>query len=146
MKKSLVVAIDFSPVSNQVLKTARSLAEALGAKIVLVHANPPTFVTGEQIVDPAVIVQASQEAEKSANKRLAKEEKSLLARGIETEARMLTERAPDSVLRVAEETNADFIIMGSHGHTALYDLLVGSTTTAVLRKASCPVIVVPAER
>jgi nucleotide-binding universal stress UspA family protein len=33
--------------------------------------------------------------------------------------------------------------MGSHGHTALYDLLVGSTTHQVLRKAKCPVVIVP---
>jgi nucleotide-binding universal stress UspA family protein len=36
--------------------------------------------------------------------------------------------------------------MGSHGHTAFYDLLVGSTTQGVLKKAPCPVLIVPAEK
>ena len=36
--------------------------------------------------------------------------------------------------------------MGSHGHGAIYELLVGSVTEGVLRKARCPVLVVPSER
>jgi nucleotide-binding universal stress UspA family protein len=36
--------------------------------------------------------------------------------------------------------------MGSHGHTALYDLIAGSTTTRVLKGAPCPVVVVPAQK
>ncbi|MBI4621943.1 MAG: universal stress protein [Verrucomicrobia bacterium] len=43
----------------------------------------------------------------------------------------------------AEKNAADFIVMGSHGHTALYDLVVGSTTHGVLRRATCPVVIVP---
>jgi nucleotide-binding universal stress UspA family protein len=44
----------------------------------------------------------------------------------------------------AEKCGADYIVMGSHGHTALYDLLVGSTTHGVLMRAKCPVVIVPA--
>lgn len=38
---------------------------------------------------------------------------------------------------------ADAIVLGSHGHGALYDLLVGSVAEGVLRRAPCPVVVVP---
>ena len=41
---------------------------------------------------------------------------------------------------------AEYIVMGSHGHGAMYDLLVGSTTHGVLKKAPCPVVVVPRKR
>jgi universal stress protein A len=34
-------------------------------------------------------------------------------------------------------------VLGSHGHTAFYDLLVGSTAAGVLKHAPCPVVVVP---
>jgi len=37
-------------------------------------------------------------------------------------------------------------VMGSHGHTALYDLLLGSTTHGVLFRAPCPVVIVPPKR
>jgi len=35
-------------------------------------------------------------------------------------------------------------VVGSHGHGAFYDLLVGSTTHGLLLRASCPVLIVPA--
>jgi nucleotide-binding universal stress UspA family protein len=47
------------------------------------------------------------------------------------------------ILAQAKIEDADYIVMGSHGHTALYDLLVGSTTYQVLRRTSCPVLIVP---
>jgi len=46
----------------------------------------------------------------------------------------------------AARRSADYIVMGSHGHTALYDLLVGSTTGGLLKGSPCPVIVIPARR
>ncbi len=50
----------------------------------------------------------------------------------------------EKVLHQAEEQNADLIVMGSHGHGALYHFLVGSVTAGVVRGAKCPVLVVPA--
>ena len=46
----------------------------------------------------------------------------------------------------AKKLGADYIVMGSHGHTALYDLLVGSTTHGVLMRAACPVVITPAQK
>ena len=50
------------------------------------------------------------------------------------------------ILEQAKALAADYIVMGSHGHTAFYDLLVGTTTHGVLKKAPCPVLVVPKAR
>jgi nucleotide-binding universal stress UspA family protein len=38
---------------------------------------------------------------------------------------------------------ADYVIMGSHGHGKLYDFLVGSTASGIIKKATCGVIIVP---
>jgi len=37
-------------------------------------------------------------------------------------------------------------VMGSHGHGAVYNLLVGSVTAGVLKSAKCPVLVVPSKK
>jgi nucleotide-binding universal stress UspA family protein len=47
------------------------------------------------------------------------------------------------ILDAARKLDATYIVIGSHGHNAIYDLLVGTTTHGVLRKVSCPVVVVP---
>ncbi|MDH3345803.1 MAG: universal stress protein, partial [Kiritimatiellaceae bacterium] len=51
--------------------------------------------------------------------------------------------AADLILEKAEEVKADMIVMGSHGHGMLRKVLTGSVTEAVLRKASCGVLIIP---
>ena len=48
-----------------------------------------------------------------------------------------------TILARARELSADYIVIGSHGHGAFYDLIVGSTTSWVLKEATCPVLVIP---
>ena len=58
----------------------------------------------------------------------------------------ITGQPVDSILTKARATKAAYIVLGSHGHGAMFDLLMGSTTQGVLRKVRCPVLVVPMER
>jgi nucleotide-binding universal stress UspA family protein len=46
------------------------------------------------------------------------------------------------ILRVAQESKCDLIVMGTHGRTGLAHLLMGSVAEKVVRKAACPVLVV----
>jgi len=47
------------------------------------------------------------------------------------------------ILQQADERNCDIIVMGSHGHGKLADMLIGSTARRVLRQSQKPVFVVP---
>jgi nucleotide-binding universal stress UspA family protein len=51
-----------------------------------------------------------------------------------------------TILKVAEEQQADLVAMPTTGHHGFLDALRGSTTERVLRHAPCPVLAVPAER
>lgn len=70
----------------------------------------------------------------------------LKARGLPVEAVQVTGFPPLCILEQAKKRSANYIVIGSHGHTAFYDLLVGSTTSGVLKRATCPVVVVPAPK
>jgi nucleotide-binding universal stress UspA family protein len=48
------------------------------------------------------------------------------------------------ILRVAQETGCDMIVLGTHGRTGLGRLLMGSVAEQVLRMAPCPVLTVRA--
>ena len=52
----------------------------------------------------------------------------------------------EAVLETAAEVGADWIVLGSHGHGALYDLLVGSTVEGVMSVAKVPIVVIPDHR
>jgi nucleotide-binding universal stress UspA family protein len=48
----------------------------------------------------------------------------------------------DTLVRIARDRDAAMVVVGSHGHRAVRELIVGSTTRAVIRSAPCPVGVV----
>jgi nucleotide-binding universal stress UspA family protein len=50
--------------------------------------------------------------------------------------------AATEILRLAKETQADVIVMGTHGRTGLVRVLMGSVAEQVVRKAPCPVVTV----
>jgi nucleotide-binding universal stress UspA family protein len=49
----------------------------------------------------------------------------------------------DEIISAAEEHGAELLVMGSHGHGALYHLFSGSVVTGVLKRMDRPVLVVP---
>lgn len=56
--------------------------------------------------------------------------------------RLAEGHAVEEILREAEESSCDLIVMGSHGRTGLYDRLMGGVAEAVLRRSTRPVLVV----
>ncbi len=62
--------------------------------------------------------------------------------GIQTETVLPEGRADAMIVDVANQKNADLIVIGSHGRTGLERALLGSTTERVLNQTSCPVLVV----
>jgi len=81
--------------------------------------------------------------ERNAARRLGELEARVRTAQLPVETLQLTGAPVRQILEQAERFGADFIVMGSHGHTALYDLLVGSTTHGVLLRAPCPVVITP---
>jgi nucleotide-binding universal stress UspA family protein len=62
------------------------------------------------------------------------------AHGARVETLILEGDPVDMILRAAEETHSDVIVMGTHGRTGLGRLLLGSVAESVIRKAPCPVL------
>jgi nucleotide-binding universal stress UspA family protein len=84
--------------------------------------------------------------EKTAAKHLEKVKAALSAQAIPVEIAQFSGAPVVHIIEQAEKYDADYIVMGSHGHTAFYDLLVGSTTHGVLKRAKCPVLIVPPKK
>ncbi|MGA2016941.1 MAG: universal stress protein [Opitutaceae bacterium] len=140
--KTVLAAIDFSPVTDPVLALAATLGLSMDARVLLLNVvpSPPPLAAYQMGEDEEAQLLAA--TEKDASRRLG----SLAARlaGVATETLTATGVPADEIVREASASGADLIVLGSHGHTALYDLLVGSTAHGVLKKAACPVLVVPA--
>jgi nucleotide-binding universal stress UspA family protein len=70
----------------------------------------------------------------------------LEAAGLKVECVALVGLPVDDILEQAAGYGASYIVMGSHGHGALYHLFSGSVVNGVLKRANCPVVVVPARK
>jgi nucleotide-binding universal stress UspA family protein len=142
--KTILVPIDFSDVTPRVLEKATELARALEGRLVVLHViQPPVNLSAS---DPVLIENTTRitaAAEKAADKHLERLEKGLLADFGPVRVQRVTGAPVARILDEAEKLSADYIVLGSHGHTAVYDLLVGSTAHGVLKRSSCPVIIVP---
>lgn len=62
--------------------------------------------------------------------------------GYRVEERLVPGHAEEGILATVRETGADLLVMGAYGHSRIRELLVGSTTTALLRASEVPVLVI----
>ncbi|KXU34074.1 hypothetical protein AXK11_09105 [Cephaloticoccus primus] len=142
--KTILAPIDFSRASNSVLKVAINLAREHNARIVLLHiVQPPVLISeyGAIMTNVQDIVAIS---ERTSAKELDKRQKSVArSAGVPVEVAQATGAPVRSIIEQAKKTKADYIVVGSHGHSALYDLFAGSTASGLIRRAPCPVVVVP---
>lgn len=144
--KTILAPIDFSKVSDAVVEEAASLARALNGRVVLLTVVQPPVVITEYAGLMDNIAEITAAGEKNAARQLEKVEEKLKGDFLACESIQVVGTPVAHILEQADKTGADYIVMGSHGHTAFYDLLVGSTTHGVLMRSKCPVVIVPAAK
>lgn len=142
--KTILVPTDFSETAQAALEAATSLAKQFGAKIIIVHAyhaEIPMVVTMDApyALPPGFYEELSAEAQRRVDK-LADE---ITSRdGVKAEGIAMATPAATAIIERAESMNADLIVMGTHGHTGVKHLLLGSIAERVVRTAPCPVMTV----
>jgi nucleotide-binding universal stress UspA family protein len=128
---------DFSQRSQYALSLASSLARHDDARLILLHVWSPPLVplaAGPAPVRPEDFA-SSQFDEELRQLRVPDPE-------VRVERRLEQGDAATEIIRVAQETHCDLIVIGTHGRTGLERLLMGSVAEQVLRDASCPVLAV----
>jgi len=140
---AILTAVDFSASTDKVAETAAKLSQTLGQRLLLLHveAPDPAFVgyePGPQHVRDVIAKEIMDD-----HKAIHELGDRLRAQGCEVTALVVKGPTAEKILEEAQRSEADFIVVGSHGHGALYDLLVGSVSDAVIRGAKTPVVVVP---
>ena len=142
----ILAAVDFSPVTEQVMEALVRMAAAMPAQVWLVHVAPPdpAFV-GYETGPHAVRGQVAAELHAS-HRKLQELAQRLRASGIEATALQLQGPTVATVLEEAGRLEAAVIVLGSHGHGMVYDLLVGSVAEGIVRRSTVPVLLVPSRR
>ncbi len=145
--KTVLVPVDFSAGTESLLQKTGELALAWSARLVLLHVLEPVAAYLPVGASMDVIVPPTGQLETELlplqQERLESLAKGLRERGLSVDVIALEGLPVEEILHQAEELPADLIALASHGHGALYHLFSGSVVTGVLKRAHCPVLVVP---
>jgi nucleotide-binding universal stress UspA family protein len=141
--KRIVCPVDFSEFSATAFEYAHSLARHYNAKLFIQHVAEPFISISPRYVSQPVIDQVYAQQVADAEEKIREMTKRRSLNDVEHEVILERGAAADSILELAAAERMDLIAMGTHGKRGLDRLVLGSVTERVLRKAPCPVLVVP---
>jgi nucleotide-binding universal stress UspA family protein len=139
--QTILLAVDFSDHSIAATDTATEFAKKFGAEIQVVHAfelHIP-FVSSLEIAVPDPYIEESREI---ASNKLAEVEEKIRKAGVRVETHLEDPPAAVAITRVAEQIDADLIVMGTRGNTGIKHFFLGSVAERTQRLAPCSVLTV----
>jgi nucleotide-binding universal stress UspA family protein len=134
----VVVGCDFSPLSQIAITMAASVAGPVpGATIETLYVSPPVShkLSYEQRAEVTDEIRSQLESFIESGVRAAG------VSALKVNAHVYPGDPATEILRLAEDMNADLIVVGTHGRVGVKRLLMGSVAEAVMREAHCPVLV-----
>ncbi len=153
--KKILVALDYDPTAKQVAERGFSIAESMGAELILLHViadpeyyslpqyNPIMGFTGYVDIQPLEL-DVIENLKKASQKFLDKSKHHLGDNSIQT---LVKEGVfADCILEAAKDLHVDIIVMGSHSRRWLENIVMGNVTEKVLRHTSIPLLIIPTKK
>jgi len=143
----ILIAADDSECSKKALQHGHYLAKQMEASVALVHviepASPTNYGADPLMGQQPLIIPETTEIQEENSRAMLEEisEQFTDVKEIFTFSRIGNPK--QEILALAGEWAADLIIMGTHGRTGFDHFISGSVSESVIRKANCPVLVVP---
>jgi nucleotide-binding universal stress UspA family protein len=137
--KKILIAIDDGPTSEKIASNGFRLGQQLNAEIALISVVDTTALMTDGGVTPGELADSI--------KNDFKKSQQMLVDNVFKEYKVWTfvEKGKpfEAILKVAEEWEADLIVLGTHGRTGLSHLLMGSIAEKVIRQSTIPTFIVP---
>jgi nucleotide-binding universal stress UspA family protein len=144
MFKSIVVGTDGSDTANQAVREAVDLARAVGAKLELVSAYEPVPAQrlAEERRDAPEDMQWAISPREDVDSTLDSAAELAKQAGVTADVYPRQGDPADAILDVAEEQEADLIVVGNKGMTGAKRFLLGSVPNKVSHHAPCSVLII----
>ncbi len=142
--RSIIAAIDFSETTDLVVAEAAKLAKALDHSLHLIHVvkeEPPLAAYG---FTPNAYPEAARllrEAHIRSNELIKEIASSIDIDTVET--RVIKGSRVNSIIAYAKETDAAYIVLGSHGHNFIKSMLLGDLAKKVVNQSRIPMVIIP---
>lgn len=140
--RRILVPIDFSVHSKNALRYAIPLAEQFGAALTLIYVIEPTIYPADlgfgQVVMPGIEEELRSKSEDELKHLIETE----IGERVSAKSVVRMGKPHQEILNEAKDEHADLIILATHGHTGVEQILFGSTAMRVVRLAECPVMTI----
>ena len=136
MYKKILIATDGSKYSEAAVKETIKIAKSSGGAVTIISV---VDVTEEFETEAPGL---TEKLEGQALKLVEDVKRRVEVEGVKAECIVKEGEPSKSIINTAKEKNADLIVVGSHGRTALARLLMGSVTERVIGLSDCSVLVV----
>jgi len=148
--KKIILATDFSEISKNASAHALLLAKNYNAEIKALHVLDTSAwnIPAHYYLAPAGPGGFSGFIENlEAARKQGKESLNEFAKSFDTEIETIfTEGDPGhEIVRVAEENNADLVVLGTHGYSGWKRFTIGSVAELVIKHAPCSVLIIRPE-
>ena len=141
--QNILVPVDGSETSYAAVAQAAELAKAFGGKITVVQVLALDPYIAAEYISATQTNDLIERARSSVLKTLEEAAAKFSDLGIPVEAKLLEGQVVHrEIIKEAETSKADLIVIGSHGRTGLKRLFLGSVAQSVLGEAHIPVLVV----
>jgi nucleotide-binding universal stress UspA family protein len=139
---TIVVGTDFSPTASLALERAKEMAREHGARMVLAHAITlqPFAAGGPEL--GTLPRDFEHQVREASMKRLEDLAEEIRGDGIEVEAKVRSGLPATTVIAVAQEVEAELMVIGTRGLSGFKHLILGSAAEEIIRHAPCPVLTV----
>lgn len=145
--KKICCPTDFSEPSYEALKVACEVALHFSAELILVHVVTPIPVIPIHD-DPTSfnLPLYEKEMETNAGIVLGQIQKERIPAGVQSRTVVIQGDPANQIVQLAEEEQADMIVIATHGFTGWKKFMFGSVTEKVIRYADCPVLSIRAPK
>jgi nucleotide-binding universal stress UspA family protein len=141
--KTILVPVDFSASANTTIQHAAHLARVNKSDVVLIHVIETLFegfsLAGLTLKEDS----AEQKLVEAVENRLKSISTEYNEQGFHFTYRIEFGSVHKTIVRIADELNATYIVMGAHGIEGFEEYLIGSNSFRVAATANCPVITLP---
>jgi nucleotide-binding universal stress UspA family protein len=137
--KKILVPVDFSSYSDQVVDYAATMAQGFKARVILMHVVEPFHYS---VTDTLNVINHDRALKTIAASLLDNSCKMLRERGLSVDIHLTSGSPHREIVKKSHQDKVNMIIMGTHGRTGLEHILFGSVAEKVLRLATCPVLTV----
>lgn len=154
--KKILYASDIDKGSRPAFRAAVSLCGHYNSEITYLHIIEPLSASAQSVVETMMNDESLHEMHSQGLENLKRKMEDRIARFCETELEeneMLSEGSVQSrveegtpwktILRVADDIDADVIVMGTRTHSAVGQFLLGSTANKVMQNSKRPILIVP---